>query len=85
MSAQPKGEVSGVDIAYLTDRVLVASGRPQKYGTQATIENGRVVIKETEDPQDLNSRRSSLGMMPIEEYVNLIESTMQTKPNPDAR
>ena len=37
MSAQPKGEVSGVDIAYLTDRILVANGKPQKYGTQATV------------------------------------------------
>src|SRR6185436_3940987 len=28
------GEVAGQDLAYLTDRVLLAAGQPQMYGTQ---------------------------------------------------
>ncbi len=32
------GEAEAADLAYLTDRVLLAEGRPQRYGTQFTSE-----------------------------------------------
>src|ERR1700724_1583763 len=37
------GEATMTEVAYLTDRVLLAEGQPQEYGTQATGENGRWV------------------------------------------
>ncbi len=74
MSEMPKGEVSPVDIAYLTDRVLAAEGKPQRYGTQCSIENGKAVVKSVEDPDNLNRRRSELGLDPIEQYLKFVES-----------
>ncbi len=38
--AWTQGEVQGRHVAMLTDRVLVAEGKPQLYGTQALVEGG---------------------------------------------
>lgn len=78
MSEMPKGEVAPIDFAYLTDRVLVADNKPQRYGTQCVFENGKAVVKDVEDRENLNKRRTQLGMDPIEDYLKLVES-MYTK------
>lgn len=70
----PKGEVAAVDIAYLTDRVLSAQKKPQRYGTQCSVENGVARVKDVEDPENLNQRRTELGLEPIEDYLKKIES-----------
>ena len=41
MKKVPAGEVSTVDLAYLTDRVLVNEGKKQLYGTQFWMQNGK--------------------------------------------
>ena len=41
MKAMPEGEVSAVDVAYLTDRVLVNEGQLQVYGTQSHTVDGQ--------------------------------------------
>lgn len=81
MNAMPEGEVAGQDVAYLTDRVLVAAGKPQRYGTQVQLENGRPVVKNVEDEANLDSRRSALGMEPMDEYLQLIEKAYSTQPS----
>ncbi len=65
-------EVSGVDIAYLTDRVLVGQGKPQRYGTQVGMVDGQPKVNECEDPDNLDARRAELGMGPISEYLDRI-------------
>src|SRR5437764_14843059 len=40
--AVKSGEASGRDLAYLTDRVLVAEGKKQLYGTQFRTVNGKL-------------------------------------------
>jgi hypothetical protein len=40
-TAAGHGKASRTDLAYLTDRVLLAEGEPQEYGTQATARDGR--------------------------------------------
>ena len=77
MKAEPKGEVAPVDIAYLTDRVLVARGEPQRYGTQCVMENGKAVVRDVEDRENLNARRKELGLEPIEKYLKQIEAVYQ--------
>ena len=74
MSKMPTGEVSPVDIAYLTDRVLSAEGKPQRYGTQCETVDGKAKVKNVEDPENLNKRRAELGLEPIEEYLKRIEA-----------
>lgn len=73
MGKMPAGEVAGKDIAYLTDRVLAAEGKPQRYGTQCVMENGKAVVKKVEDPDNLDQRREKLGLPPIAEYLRFVE------------
>lgn len=40
MCAAPAGEVAPMHTAYLTDRVLIAEGKSQVYGTQMTLIDG---------------------------------------------
>lgn len=71
MKSQPQGEVDPGNIAYLEDRVLVAEGKPQKYGTQLDWQEEGVIItiKPVEDPENLNKRRAEVGFNSIEEYL----------------
>jgi hypothetical protein len=64
------GDASRGDLAYLTDRVLVAEGMPQIYGTQiATDENGEIMPRTPiEDEENVDARRAAAGLGPLEEY-----------------
>ena len=79
MTKLPKGEVAPVDIAYLTDRTLVAEGKLQRYGTQCSRENGEATMNPVEDPDNLNNRRKALGLEPIEEYLEFVNQTYSSK------
>lgn len=72
MRGAPKGEVDPQNIAYLTDRVRLAEGKKQLYGTQPVLKDGRWVVENVEDPDNLDQRRKELGLMPIEEYLKTI-------------
>lgn len=67
-------EVSAEDIAYLDDRVLVATGKPQRYGTQFVVnEQGEYGPEEIEDMEHLDERRAKAGMNPFREYKAALE------------
>ncbi len=74
------GEVPGTDLGMLTDRVLKARGRLQRYGTQMSGRDGKMVMDPVEDPANLDARRSKLGMMPIARYRDLIDSMYAQRP-----
>jgi hypothetical protein len=69
MRAMPPGEVSPGDIAYLTDRVRVNTGRKQLYGTQFWFEGGVFAPRPIEDPDGLAERRAEAGLIPMEQYL----------------
>ncbi len=71
MKAEPKGEVAGKDIAYLTDRVLRAEGKPQLYGTQLTQQDGKMVPQPIEDEEHVDERRAEVGLQPLAEYIKM--------------
>ncbi len=74
MQAAPKGEVSPADFALLTDRVRLAKGQKQLYGSQVEAREGRWQVRgEVEQPETLNHRRRKMGLPPIEEYLRLVE------------
>lgn len=54
--------------AYLWDRVHV----PQRFGTQGGCVDGQWVPNEIEEPEQVDKRRSVIGMAPIAEYIKLI-------------
>jgi hypothetical protein len=66
--ALAKGEVRGRDVAYLTDRVLLAEGKKQLYGTQAKIEEGHVGFLPIKDEANVEKRRKEVGLQPLSEY-----------------
>ena len=70
MQGLPAGEVSPKDVAYLTDRVLLAEGKPQRYGTQFLKDaTGKWVPKPLEDPDHVDERRKSVGLGSIADYA----------------
>ena len=54
MVQAPAGEVEPADIAYLTDRVRLAEGKPQRYGTQVELKDGRWQANNVENPAKLD-------------------------------
>ncbi|HET8575451.1 MAG TPA: DUF6624 domain-containing protein [Candidatus Paceibacterota bacterium] len=55
------------DFAHLTDRVLINEGKPQRYGTQYTVdEKGNETLAEMEDPDKLGKRRAEIGWVDSE-------------------
>ncbi|HVS09903.1 MAG TPA: DUF6624 domain-containing protein, partial [Planctomycetota bacterium] len=67
----------GVDlqqVARLADRVQVARGLPQRYGTQYRLRRAgeRTVLEPStpiEDPERLDERRAAMGLEPHETYL----------------
>jgi uncharacterized protein DUF6624 len=69
-----KGEVSGMDVAMLADRLAVHRGHHQYYGTQAKLDGGRVILEPIDDSAHVDERRAKLGLQPLAEYVRLLDS-----------
>lgn len=62
------GEIKPAHYAMLYDRVAVAEGRLQRYGTQATCNPGEVVqLHPLEDPAQVDVRRAAIGLGPAKE------------------
>lgn len=72
MQQAPAGEVGPQNLALLTDRVLLADGKPQRYGSQVEFVDGQWQPRPVEDPADLDERRKSVGLPPMEEYLRAI-------------
>ena len=63
------GELPANDLARITDRVLMASGKPQQYGTQFDWFAGDFELPEPGRLAEIDTRRSQLGLMPLTDYV----------------
>ena len=80
MQSLPAGEVSTKDIAYLTDRVLLAEGKPQRYGTQFLKDSaGKWVPKTLEDPDHVEERRRAVGLQSLADYARAMSETYDKK------
>jgi len=72
LQALPPGQTSGKRLGTLFDRVARAEGRLQRYGTQGQCKDGQWTPFESEDPANLDQRRTSLGMDPIAEHMAIV-------------
>jgi hypothetical protein len=69
-AAAAAGEATAAELAYLTDRVLLAEGRPQEYGTQASARDGRWVPRRLRDPAAVDERRAAVSLGPVAGYLD---------------
>lgn len=70
------GSVAPDNFALLTDRVRLAQGQPQRYGTQfETGADGVLRLRPVEDPAGLDDRRAAVGLPPMAEYRRVLGET----------
>lgn len=72
------GELPRNDLARITDRVLVASGKPQRYGTQFDWFSGAdFKLPEPSRLAEIDTERSHLGLMPLADYACTIRKARE--------
>jgi len=74
VAAHERGQIDGESVALLTDRLAAARGEPQIYGTQSSLENGRLVLKPIRDSANVDARRAKMGMPSLAEYMRVMDS-----------
>lgn len=72
-AAVASGEAEAADLAYLTDRVLVAEGKPQRYGTQFHMVDGKLVPQPIEDEANVDLLRAFAGLPSLAEYKKAMQ------------
>jgi hypothetical protein len=70
------GEVPPENLAYLADRLAVADGRPQRYGTQLN-QTGPCGFEFSplDNRARVEERRKAIGLPPLEDYRQLVNDT----------
>ena len=71
-AAFKRKEVSGQQLAYLTDRVRVGEKKRQIYGTQFELRDGRYVPQPIEDEANVDRRRKQMGLQCLAEYTKTL-------------
>lgn len=68
-------DINKSNYAYLYDRVKKNKNRPQRYGTQMVYDTtGRHFPYKLENEKKINQYRSEMGLEPIEDYLNKMNS-----------
>ena len=73
-----RGDLNGSAVALLTDRIEVKAGRPQVYGTQLSLKDGRWVLDPIGDSAHVDARRRTMGLPPLAEYLRMVDSVTRT-------
>ena len=74
------GDAAPRFLAYLTDRVRLAEGRLQVYGTQfMTAATGAQVPHPIEDAEHVDERRAAVGLPPIAEYARSLRQMYKSR------
>jgi hypothetical protein len=73
--AVKKGKARPQDLALLEDRILTKQGKEQIYGSQLRIneKTGKYEFFPIKDESNVNKRRASVGLPPIEEYAKYFD------------
>lgn len=66
------GESQPSHMALMVDRIRMRQGEKQVYGSQVVFDKeGKQILHPIEDEKNVNLRRASMGMQPLEEYAKL--------------
>ena len=80
-----EGIVDRIEYATLYDKMMKNKGLPQRYGTQANMdilivgdveESKTISLWPVEDMEHLDSIRASVGLQPIEEYLEIVRESV---------
>jgi hypothetical protein len=72
--AVKKGKARPQDLALLEDRILTDQGKEQIYGSQVrTNEAGKNEFYPIKDETNVNKRRASVGLQPLEDYAKYFD------------
>jgi hypothetical protein len=78
--AVKEGKARPDDLALLEDRTALEEGKKQIYGSQVGLDTktNKYYLRPIEDEPNVNKRRASVGLMPLEKYAKLfgIEYTL---------
>ncbi len=82
LEALPHTDTDRGNLAYLFDRIAVAEGRPQRYGTQLVcVEGAFQAVAGIEDVSTVDVRRGEAGLNPLGEYVAQMSTLFQCPPS----
>lgn len=71
------GQADPSDFAHLTDRVLLARGEKQRFGTQLAKDgNGVLRPRPTESPETLDQRRAEFGLLELTRHLELLSTEL---------
>lgn len=72
--AEQDGKILSSNLAILEDRIAMREGRKQTYGSQGFKDNqtGIQHIYPVIDPDNIDARRKSMGLVPMKEYAKLL-------------
>lgn len=74
------GQADKINFAYLTDRVAVFEGNPQRYGTQFDWdENGEMSPAKIDEYDKVNERRKAIGLNSLEEQIKVMRERVKTE------
>ena len=74
------GQADKINFAYLTDRIAVFEGNPQRYGTQFDWdENGEMSPAKIDEYDKVNERRKAIGLNSLEEQIKVMREKVKTE------
>jgi hypothetical protein len=78
MKAAPQGDVEPMQVAHMTDRVLVKEKKKQTYGTELNV---KFEPEPIEDEANVDKRREEVGLMPLAEYLKVTREAYEKASN----
>ena len=73
-SYMDKQGMSGEAVAIFTDKVSIAQGKSQVFGTQADLIGGKIVFFQIENEDSVDQLRAEMGLPPLQEYKKVLEA-----------
>ena len=81
-NAVKRNQARKEDLAYLTDRVLINTGKKQLYGTQFYIdEKGKFGPRPINNQKNLDARRKKMGLPPFNQYKQHMIALQSKQPS----
>lgn len=68
-----KFDVPPNEIAALVDKIRNNEHLPQIYGSQFHMADGKLVMNPIEDAENIDARRSKIGLMPMSDYKCMLQ------------